>query len=36
MSIRRGWTVEEDKVLKLLKEERKIKKWSSIAKIMDF
>jgi len=35
MFIRKTWTEGEDKILRLLKEERQEKKWSFIAKKMD-
>lgn len=34
MPERRAWTAEEDKILKHLKEEAQITKWSTIAKKM--
>lgn len=35
MTERRPWTAEEDRVLKYLREDEKIKKWSEIARIME-
>lgn len=35
MSKRKIWSQEEDTVLKILKEERGLKKWSEIAKKME-
>lgn len=35
MTERRPWTPEEDKILKYLREEEKVKKWSEIARILE-
>jgi hypothetical protein len=35
MTERKSWTEEEDSILKMLKEDEGIKKWSDISKIMD-
>ena len=35
MPERKPWTEEEDKILKYLREEEKMKKWSHIARKMD-
>jgi hypothetical protein len=32
---RKNWTEYQDQILKYLKEERKIKRWTDIAKIMN-